>query len=313
MAGDYDGGGGGAPPTGPSGTRRGCAILTGVAVTAERSRFFDPEHGPGSEVVVQLERVRGDGPEEWFVTRRIAYRDRAHEHDPIIVPRDPATFRTDLTSVPQLFTWLVPRTGTHLPAALLHDALTPPFGEPGRPDWDGPAGIDQPEADRIFRDAMADLGTPPIRRWLVWSAVSLPTARLVDRRRALLGYLSLIAIAVLGWLATVDLFDQGSWLFWMGDRPWNRELLLGGVFALLIPLVLAVVWPPRLWAAGAVCGVALAALLHVTLVVASVTFAYQLAELRLGVWAAPRRGLKIGLTVLAATVVVVTVWWCRRY
>ncbi|NIR36204.1 MAG: hypothetical protein GWN79_06545, partial [Actinobacteria bacterium] len=61
------------------------------------------------------------------------------------------------------------------------------------------------------------------------------------------------------WFATVDLFDQGSWLFWMGDRPWNRELLLGGVFALLIPLVLAVVWPPRLWAAGAVCGVALAA------------------------------------------------------
>lgn len=284
-----------------------------MAVAADDGRFFDPEQGPGSEISVQLTRVPGDGPERWFVARRIAYRDRAHEDDPIIVPRNPVTFRTDLTSVPQLFTWLVPRTGTHLPAALVHDALTPPFSEPPLPDWDGPADIDQLEADRIFRDAMADLGTPPIRRWLVWSAVSLPTARLVDRPRALLGYLSLLAIAVLGWFATVDLFDQGSWLPWMGDRSWNRELVLGALFAVLIPLVAAALWPLGLRSAGAICGVALAALLPVTVVVASVTFAYQLAEFRWRVWTGRRAWLKVGLTLAGVAVTVLTVWWSRRY
>ena len=34
-----------------------------------------------------------------------------------------ADFTTDLASVPMLFTWLVPKSGAHLPAALLHDGL----------------------------------------------------------------------------------------------------------------------------------------------------------------------------------------------
>ena len=41
--------------------------------------------------------------------RRIAYRDR--QLGELLVPRATATFRTDLTSVPALFTWLVPKTG----------------------------------------------------------------------------------------------------------------------------------------------------------------------------------------------------------
>ncbi len=61
----------------------------------------------------------------------------------------------------------MPRTGAHLPAALVHDALV------GQRD-DGAASyvstqghvVDRVEADRVFRDAMADTGTGVVRRWL---------------------------------------------------------------------------------------------------------------------------------------------------
>ena len=36
--------------------------------------------------------------------------------------------------------------------------------------------VDREEADRILRDAMASLGTPVVRRWLMWTAVILATA-----------------------------------------------------------------------------------------------------------------------------------------
>lgn len=114
----------------------------------ELGRFFYGGSLDGSEAPdvdrrmrVQLERVveplpkcflgwRWMGrPEELFVLeRRIAYQARGYE-DPFVVPagRD---FRSDLTSVPALFTWLVPRTGFHLPAALVHDGLVQ---DPGKP------------------------------------------------------------------------------------------------------------------------------------------------------------------------------------
>lgn len=294
-----------------------------MGITPEPERFFDPDPSlpAATPISIELKRVPGDGPEEWYVTRRIAYRDRRCEalgEPPIVVPRAPLDFKTDLTSVPQLFTWLVPRTGRHLPAALIHDALTPPFygkdaqGDP-LPDWEGPADIDQLTADRIFREAMADLGTPFLRRWMVWSAVSLPTAWKANRVQAALGYLGLFLIAVLGWLATLDLFDRGAWLPWMGDRPWWEELAAGAAMAVVIPLVLALVWPSGTRTAGAVTGVALACLLHVTIMVGTLTFAYQVAEQRLGVWAPPKRGLKILGTFAGLTVAGLTIWMVDKY
>ena len=85
-----------------------------------------------------------------------------------------ATFRTDLTSVPALFTWLVPKTGPHLPAALLHDGLIHPPRRRHLRLHRGARGR-RVEADRVFRDAMADAGTALIRRWMVWSAVTTAT------------------------------------------------------------------------------------------------------------------------------------------
>jgi Flp pilus assembly protein TadB len=65
-------------------------------------------------------RARGD-QEVFALFRRIGYADR-HLGD-LVVPADVGTFTTDLTSVPSVFAWLVPRTGRHLPAALVHDVL----------------------------------------------------------------------------------------------------------------------------------------------------------------------------------------------
>ena len=292
-----------------------------MAIGSEPQRFYDPCVGPGSPITVKLRRAPGTGPEEWFLEDRIAYRDREFEAanlPDIVVPRDPATFKSDLTSVPQLFTWLVSRTGTHLPAALVHDALTPPFSATDSqgnalPDWIGPSEISRLQGDRVFRDAMADLGTPTLRRWLIWSAVSLPTARVVDKWRAYLGYLALLVIAVIGWFATLDLFDQGSWLPWMSHLSWPRELLRGAVMAVVIPMALALLWPRGVRAAAAIAGVAIAALLHVTIAVGAITFAYHLAEFRQRTWAPPYRQLKVLLTVVGIVMVVLTVFMCRRY
>jgi hypothetical protein len=292
-----------------------------MAIDEESVRWYDPRRGPGQPITIELTRVPEATTEEWYLETPIAYRDRhfhaAGEPD-FVVPRSRDDFRTDLTSVPQLFTWLVPKTGTHLPAALLHDALTPPFAgvdSAGNvlPDWVGPVHVTQLQADRIFRDAMADLGTPLLRRWMVWAAVSIPTARKVSPLRGLLGYLGLATIAILGWFATLDLFDQGEWLPWMGDRSWNRELLAGGAMAVAVPLALCVLWPPGLRKAGAITGVAIGALLHVTVMVGAVSFAYQFAEFRFRVWSAPRAALKIAATVGALAVVALTIWMCHRY
>ena len=68
----------------------------------------------------------------------------------------------------------MPKTGAHLPAALVHDALVAGGGEPSYDSTEGHT-IDRVEADRVFRDAMADTGTGVVRRWIVWTAVTAAT------------------------------------------------------------------------------------------------------------------------------------------
>ncbi|MEL7207734.1 MAG: DUF1353 domain-containing protein, partial [Actinomycetota bacterium] len=115
--------------------------------------FFDPDD-PGSEPDITLKRVivaRDEKPrptsllkrivrwisevmtederEMFELTKPIGYYDGPLDQV-IVVPANLAKFQTDLTSVPRLFTWLVPRTGAHLPAALVHDGLVHRPDEP---------------------------------------------------------------------------------------------------------------------------------------------------------------------------------------
>ena len=295
-------------------------------VQTSRSRFFDGDAQPGSELAIALERVTTpDGKEEWAMLRRVGYRDRHLGDEPdqwLIVPakaiQDPPDpkdrFTTDLTSVPQLFTWLVPKSGTHLPAALLHDGL---ISDGERIEHDGPA-VTRLEADRIFRDAMADLDTPLLQRWIIWTAVTLASVgSLKSKLLAVVMYAGLAFVGVLGYLATLDLFDQIDVLFWMGDRRWELELAFGLLGALMVPLLVCLPWAlARLYRAGWIAGWAIAVLFHVTLAVGAVTVGYQLSE-----WAAQKvtgqgrpvdpKPAFVGLACLGA-LALVTVWLCSR-
>jgi hypothetical protein len=241
-----------------------------VSDATEPSRFFDA--ATGGTMVLQLE---PDGA-RFRILRPFGYRDPAYG-EPFIVPKDVATFRTDLASIPWFFAWLVPGLGTHLPAVLLHDGLV--VGPKEARTYVGP-DVDREEADRILRDAMASLGTPVVRRWLMWTAVILATAFSTLRPRwrwAPLVVGTLLLVAALGVGATLDLLDVVDVVPWMADRPWYVELALGGLAAIVLPLLVSVLWG-RLWRAGAIAGIALALLLHVTVVVAVIYGIYWVLE-----------------------------------
>jgi len=257
-------------------------------------RFYDggilPRDGlpgapadPGADPRIVLERHSEEGVETFALERRLAYLDR-HLGE-LLVPADP-DFRTDLTSVPALFTWLVPKTGAHLPAALLHDALVAGRDDPASyVSTDGHV-VDRVAADRIFRDAMADTGTGVIRRWIVWAAVTVATifvGRDVSWSRArhwsyrIAAGATIATILYLGYSSTSDLFDR-SWFLavdvpWMGDRGWWAEVAGGLAAAIVVPLALSLLWG-RLRMAGAIAGVMLAVLLHVTVGLAVIGATY---------------------------------------
>jgi hypothetical protein len=262
--------------------------------TPRPAAFYDGGLPPGDprpdlRAKVMFERVEkesgsGLARESFRMLRRIAYHDEVFGE--ILVPADLETFETDFASVPALFTWLVPKTGTHLPAALLHDGLVggrdyvatayPPGADP----------VDRVDADLVFRRAMRDSYIPFIRRWLVWSAVTLGTikagsenwSRAQHLRYLLTALGTLLAVAALGIVATLDLFDVVDWLPWMGaDRGFLLELVGGLAGAIVIPLVLGLTWG-RFAVAGAVTGIALAVLLHVTALLLAVTALYQVSE-----------------------------------
>jgi hypothetical protein len=179
---------------------------------------------PGADMRIVLERHSEEGVETFALERRLAYRDR-HLGE-LLVPADP-DFRTDLTSVPALFTWLVPKTGAHLPAALLHDALVAGRGDPTSYVSTEGHEVDRVTADRVFRDAMADTGTGVVRRWIVWTAVTVATVfvgRAVPWTRAkhwsyrVAAAATIATILYLGYSSTSDLLDRS----WVGavQVPW---------------------------------------------------------------------------------------------
>ncbi len=242
---------------------------------------------PAADPRIVLERHTEEGVETFELERRLAYLDR-HLGE-LLVPADPG-FRTDLTSVPALFTWLVPKTGAHLPAALLHDALVAGRDDPTSYVSTDGHEVDRVEADRIFRDAMADTGTGVIRRWIVWTAVTVATifvGRAVPWTRAkhwsyrVAAAVTIVTILYLGYSSTSDLFDR-SWVGavdvpWMGDRSWWVEVVGGLSGAIVLPLALSLLWG-RLRMAGAIAGVLLAVLLHVTVGLAVIGATYLALE-----------------------------------
>jgi hypothetical protein len=153
---------------------------------------------------------------------------------------------SDLASVPEFLTWLVPRYGWHTLAALLHDSLQT---RPDRPDY-------PPErADAHFRDAMGATNVPLLRRWLMWAAVAIRTEvkfMSVPRKVRAVGWVGACA------LGSLALWGWSAWRF--ADDPGLETLGTVGALtagAVVVPVVLSpVLWGKR-WKMGALSGVAL--------------------------------------------------------
>lgn len=227
--------------------------------------FYDEETGG----VLRLELRSVDG-RDFTLLRQFGYRDEDHA-EPFVVPADLEHFDTDFASVPHLFTWLVPKSGDFLPAAVLHDALV----APGR--YLGPR-IDRHEADRIFRTAMIGLGTGRVRAWLMWAAVTIGTlwaSRDLVKRAQLVFLIG--AVALIGTVSTLDFLGITDVVPWMQAGSWWVRLGMGALFAVLVPSVLALSWG-RYWLAGVIVGVALALLLHVTAVLLALYAGYLALE-----------------------------------
>lgn len=292
-----------------------------VPATPQPSKFYDGGLPPGEPrpdlpVKVMLERIEKPSGrkqrETFLLLRRIAYVDDVHGE--ILVPADPATFETDFTSVPTLFTWLVPKTGAHLPAALIHDGMVGEhdYVATGYPPGEDP--IDRVAADAIFRRAMRDSMIGPIRQWLVWSAVTLGTiwggskawSKARHWRYRVAAVASILVVAALGVVATLDLFDVVAWLPWMGEgRSFGLELVGGLAGAVVVPLLLGLTWG-RFAVAGVVSCVALAVLLHVTVLLGLISLAYLGAE-----WVARRKpiaAIAVAGVVVAAHLVLVVLF-----
>jgi hypothetical protein len=137
---------------------------------------------------------------------------------------------TDLASVPPALQWFVGPYGPHTPAALLHDRL---IGD------EAPTGYDRVDADQRWLDALRAVGVPPVRRWMMWSAVAAGTqwslGGRLKLRMAVWAVASLIGMTVAGYALVT----------------WSPVLL---VAALAAPIPFAALWG-RQWKAGLVASV----------------------------------------------------------
>ena len=310
----------------------------------QREKFYglplpgEPAPPPGEDLPLRivLDRIQVDGKrwswtrfrrvpsgrkvEAFQLLRRIGYRDA--RVGAVEVPgADLAAFRTDLTSVPDLLTWLVPKSGEHLPAALIHDGLChgPKEAKTYVVDGDPAVVVHRVEADRIFRDAMRDTGTGVIRRWLIWSAVTVATMLTGEQTgwsdgrrwyyRGVAGG-TIALIVVLGVLATLDVADRGTpGLPWIPEGGLVWELGGGLCGALVVPWLVGWAWG-QFRTAGFVVGPALAVLLPVTIPVALATGFYQALEAanRASSTAVRVLGLVVGLAACLGFVLYVAAW-----
>jgi hypothetical protein len=214
---------------------------------------FGYEHQSGVAVVV---------PEDWTPRVEVAGGVGGPGEAP-----PPGQVLTDLASVPAALGWVAAKTGRNLPAAVLHDFLIIKTDRDGKPkDGDrqnhwykepgdlrfekatrpyqftkGPSKDqtqDRLRADRMFRDAMRDLGVDPIRAWLMWAAVAAVTvAREFPRRWYGWLYLlrSILVVALCGFVGLymlpntiLDAVDFDWFLGW--EMPFMTEASAGREF-----------------------------------------------------------------------------------
>lgn len=86
----------------------------------------------------------------------------------IFVVEVPAGFKTDLASIPRIFTWLIPKLGHHLRPAIVHDYCSK-----------GLTTLTKKESSDMFLEGMVTTKVSWWKRTVMWSAV-----RVWDRKRS---------------------------------------------------------------------------------------------------------------------------------
>ncbi len=185
---------------------------------------------------------------------------------------------TDFASVPFFLTWLVPKDGSHTPAAILHDAFI--GGQKGlHYETSSDEPVPESHGDYLFREAMEQSGVAWLRRWLMWAAVAVRTLTTSVAKacpehdahsRLRWGRVIPIGAVVVLWtllsaamaLDVPDLIAETAELPWLGNRSWFSEvgwaLAMVGVGAIGIALIFgALTQSKRGLGAGALAGVAI--------------------------------------------------------
>lgn len=125
---------------------------------------------------------------------------------------------TDFASIPGFLSWFVSRAGRHSPAALVHDQLVAP----------GVTTEDRAAADDLFLEMMDHLDVPPVRRSVMWAAVSLAT-RWSSRGlpRAAIGVWGMLASGGLALLVAGIVTGRPLWVVAALAAPVPASLLWG--------------------------------------------------------------------------------------
>lgn len=155
--------------------------------------------------------VRQSGEDEFELVQPLRYQTGD------LVITIPAGSRTDFASVPRPFVWLLPRYGVYTRAAILHDYLN------------ASDQMSSAQGDRLFVHALAELGTPLIRRWMMWAAVRLGAGLRGSGPLEILGilliaifslaFLAIPASIILIWLVLFYLIELIAWPFSHTKRP----------------------------------------------------------------------------------------------
>lgn len=116
----------------------------------------------------------------------------------------PAGYISDGASVPRAMSWLYPKYGEYLKAAVVHDWLITDRLIKNQ-------DIKSNRVDEIFREAMASLEIPKVRQWIMWAGVRIGAIANKHRRKGSLKTLPklLFVLTLASPLAIPSLAVQG--------------------------------------------------------------------------------------------------------
>ena len=124
-----------------------------------------------SDMIYRGERPSRKDERSYILLSEIEFYVEFEGMDEVLTIEIPRGFVTDLASVPRVAWPLIGPSGSHAPAAILHDWL-----------YRADVPFSRRTADLYFRYAMDVSGVPAVRKWILWAGVRLPVGAWVWRK-----------------------------------------------------------------------------------------------------------------------------------